>query len=62
MCPLLQEDLGSCEEVYPKQGETGGRERQQGEERSGLDREFEVLEAHPSGSKAPNIKMILIKY
>lgn len=58
----MQEDLGSCEEIYPKHGETGGREQQQGEERSGLDRESLVPAARTSGSKAPNRKTILTKY
>lgn len=43
-----------------KWGETNGREYQPGEERSGLDRESELLATHSSGSKSSNIKKVLI--
>lgn len=43
-----------------KWGAINGREYQPGEERSGLDREFELLVTHSSGSKTSNIKKVLI--
>lgn len=58
---LLNGNLGSCEEVYPKWGEQSGWECQRREGRPGLHRESHILTARSGGSKAPNVRKVLIK-